>query len=84
MKTNTNAETGTFARTRDVGRAAALRALEMADAALIEAGKAAERRQRRRAAQTALKVAGKAALAAGTLVAAAIAVNGARTKKPAA
>lgn len=91
MKKKTKAEmaemaaaaAGTFARTRKVGKETARRAVEVADAVLVEAGKAAKRRQRRRATKAALKAAGKAAIAAGTLVAAAIAVNSVRAKKAA-
>jgi hypothetical protein len=40
-----------------------------ADAALVEAGKAAQRRQRNRAVKAALKKAGKATLLAGAVIA---------------
>jgi hypothetical protein len=42
--------------------------LESADAALVYAGDAARRRERRRAAKIALRVAGRAAVLAGTAV----------------
>jgi len=72
-----------FARARTAGTLAAHRAVEATDAALIEVGKAAQQRQRKRTAKAAFKVAGKAALIAGTAVAAAMAVRAARAKKAA-
>ena len=62
---------------------AARRAVEATDAALIQVGKAAQLRQRRRNATAAFKVVGKAALVAGTAVAAALAIRAARAKKAA-
>jgi hypothetical protein len=50
-----------------------------ADAALVDAGKAAERRQRTRAVKATLKKAGKAVLIAGAVVAA---VAAARKRRP--
>ena len=62
---------------------AARRAVETTDAALIQVGKAAQLRQRRRNATAAFKVAGKAALVVGTAVAAALAIRAVRAKKAA-
>ena len=64
-------------------RGAGERLLESADAALVYAGDAARRRQHRRAARAALKVAGRAALLIGTAaltVAAARALRRQRSK----
>lgn len=69
-----------FDRARTAGTEAAHRAVEATDAALIEVGKAAQQRQRRRTAKAAFKVAGKAAVVAGTAVAAAMIVRAARAR----
>ena len=68
-------------RARIAGRLVARRIVDATDATLIEAGKAARQRQRQRAAKTPFKAAGKAALVAGTVVAAALAVRAARAGK---
>lgn len=65
-------------------KAAAHRLAEVTDAVLIEIGRGAEKRQRRRAMKAGLKKAGKAALVAGataaTVFAARAAVRSARAR----
>jgi hypothetical protein len=56
-------------RARTAGRAAKKRFVTAADAALVKAGHAAERRQRGRALKSAMKVAGKVAIVAGATAA---------------
>lgn len=72
-------------RTRSAGEAARKRIITATDAALVRAGRAAKRRQRGRAAKSALKVAGKAALLAGataaTVVAGRAAMRAARRRR---
>jgi len=70
-----------MARARKAGTIAVERAATATDAALIEVGKAAAQRQRRRNVNVALRVAGKAAMVAGTAVAAAMVVRAARARK---
>ena len=53
-----------------------------ADEVLIEAGEAAKRRRNRRVAKKALKTLGKAALVAGTMAAARVAVRRVRRRRP--
>jgi hypothetical protein len=65
---------------REAARHAAARMIMAADAALVDAGRSAKRRQRRRAVKHTLKVAGKAALMAGTLAATVMVVR-ARARK---
>ena len=66
---------------RDVRKAvktakvAAVKIEEATDEVLVRAGKAAERRQKRRAVTKALKTAGKVALVAGATAATAVAVR---------
>jgi len=63
---------------RDLKSAAkrAMKRLQVeADAALVEAGRAAKRRQRRRAVKATLKAAGTAALVAGAAAATAVAAQ---------
>lgn len=60
-------------RARSAGRKAKRRIVTAADAALVKAGHAAERRQRSRAMKSALRVAGKAAIVAGATAASVIA-----------
>ena len=56
-------------------KGAAVKIEEMTDEVLVKAGKAAERRQERRATIKALKTAGKVALVAGATAATAVAVR---------
>ena len=66
---------------RKAGRLAVRRAAIATDAALIDVGKSAQQRQSRRAANVALKVAGRAALVTGAVVGGVLAVRAARAKK---
>lgn len=75
-----------MARARTAGKGAAQRLAIAADAALVEAGQAAKRRQHSRAVKAALKVVGKAVVIAGTAAAtvmAARALRAARARKTA-
>lgn len=65
---------------KTAGREAARHLAEAADAALIEAGEAAQRRQTRRAVKKTLKAVGKAALVVGTVAVARAAVRRARRR----
>lgn len=63
-------------RARTAGKNAVQQLAAAADAALVEAGRAAKRRQRSRATKAALRVVGKAAVIAGTAAATVVAVRG--------
>ncbi|HXQ28015.1 MAG TPA: hypothetical protein VN848_02000 [Gemmatimonadales bacterium] len=65
-------------------RSRARRLFERADAALIYAGDAARRRQRRRAASIALRFAARAVLVAGTAAIGVAAARALRSRKPSA
>ena len=67
-----------IARARVAAKVAAKRLLIATDATLVEQGKAARARQRKRAAKAALKKVAKTALIAGTAAATVIAIRAAR------
>jgi hypothetical protein len=73
----------TMTRARAAGNDAARRVIVAADTALVQAGRAAQRRQRTRAVKKAFNVAGKAAMIAGTAAAAVMAVRAVRARKAA-
>jgi hypothetical protein len=66
---------------RTAGKDAAQRMAVAADAALIQVGQAAQRRQRNRTMTKALMFAGKAAVIAGTAAATVMAFRAARARK---
>jgi len=72
---------GAVAAARTAGNRAAQRMVAATDAALVEMDHTAAQRQRTRAMKTALKVAGRAAVIAGTTAAAMMAVRAMRARR---
>jgi len=68
-------------RAQAAGKVAAAKMVAATDAVLVEAGRAAQRRQRRRAVRAGVKMAAKAMLIAGTAAATVAAVRAVRARK---